>query len=122
MGTILLTFWREAAIGGLLLFIVLANQFYVNSIKLERDVAEANLSLTEYILESQSDKILQASEDTQNIVRDNMERLDTRLDRLTRDQRKQIEDLLKIEIPVECGEEFNQFLIDRAHELGWPDE
>lgn len=116
---ILAVFWRELTIAGLLLFMVLANKFYVNTIKLERDMAELQAEIMKERLDNQSAQILKESEKTRREVLEGLSLLDTRLAEMNRDQKALIEDLLKLEIPVECGEDFNRFLIDMVDQLRW---
>lgn len=122
MGTFILAFWKEISIALLLLFIFGANEIYVDRIKLERDLAQAKNETISQVLEDQTKEILEASKRTERIVSEEMKGLDDRLDKLTEEQKKQIEDLLEVEIPEECGEEFNQFLIDMVDQLRWAND
>lgn len=113
-------FWRELAIVGLFLFIWGANEFYVEKIKLERDLAVSKKEQIEKVLNDQSQKILDAAEETKQIVQTEFSELDSRLDALSDEQKQQLEDLIDLEIPEGCGEELNEFLINVAEqELRW---
>ena len=122
MGTFILAFWRETMIVSLILFIYLANTFYVDRIKLERDLAQARYETVSTVLQNQSNKILENSETTKRIVQEEMEGLDSRLDRQSRQQRQQIEELLKTEIPDSSVEEIVQFLIETVDQLRWSND
>lgn len=122
MGAFILAFWRETMIVSLIAFIYLASTFYVDRIKLERDLAQARYETVNTVLQNQSNKILENSETTKRIVQEEMEGLDSRLDRQSRQQRQQIEELLKTEIPDSSVEEIVQFLIETVDQLRWSND
>ena len=122
MGTFLAAFWRETSIVLLVVFIYLANTFYVDRIKLERDLAEAKYGTISYVLEQQSNAILESSETTQKIVKEEMGALGERLERESNEQRQQIEELLKADIPDESLEALMEFLIKTVDDLRWSNE
>lgn len=122
MGTFLAAFWRETSIVLLVVFIYLANTFYVDRIKLERDLAEAKYGTISYVLEQQSNAILESSETTQRIVKEEMGSLGERLERESSEQRKQIEELLKADVPDESLEALMEFLIKTVDDLRWSNE
>lgn len=123
MGAFILAFWRETLILTLVAFIFLADAFYVDKIKLERDLAQAKYNTVSHVLENQSNQILENSEATRRIVTEEMENLQNRLDALTEEQRQQIEDLLKVEIPEDSLEDLIDFLIDLAEgDLRWSND
>ena len=105
------------------MFIYLANSVYVDRIKLERDLAQSRYETVNVVLETQSRQILENSEATKRIVREEMLELDRRLEQLNRDQQQQIRDLLEVEIPQDSVEDLMDFLIDLASErLKWSDD
>lgn len=123
MSVILYTYWREFLILSLIMFIYLANSVYVDRIKLERDLAQSRYETVNVVLETQSRQILENSEATKRIVREEMLELDRRLEQLNRDQQQQIRDLLEVEIPQDSVEDLMDFLIDLASErLKWSDD
>lgn len=122
MGTFLAAFWRETSIVLLVVFIYLANTFYVDRIKLERDLAEAKYGTISHVLEQQSNAILESSETTQKIVKEEMGALGERLERESNEQRQQIEELLKADIPDESLEALMEFLIKTVDDLRWSNE
>lgn len=122
IGAFFAAFWRETSIVALIVFIYLANTFYVDRIKLERDLAEARYQTVSTVLETQSRQILENSEATKRIVKEEMQDLDSRLERQTNQQRRQIEELLKTEIPDSSVEEIVQFLIETVDQLRWAND
>lgn len=123
MGTVIAIakqFWKEIAIVSLIAFIWGANEFYVERIKLQRDLAISQKETVENALERQSKEILEEAKRTRKAVEENFEELDDRLNDLSDEQKRQLEDLINLEIPEGCGEEFNEFLINVANEeLRW---
>ncbi len=122
IGGFLIAFWRETAIATLIVFMYLANVFYVDKIRLERDLAQSRYDTVSHVLETQSNKILENSETTKRIVQDEMSALDNRLNRQSREQKEQIEELLKSEVPDGSMEELMQFLIETVDQLRWTDD
>lgn len=122
IGAFFVAFWREASIVALIVFIYLANTLYVDRVKLERDLAQARYETVSTVLENQSNKILENSEATKRIVQEEMEGLDSRLERQSNQQRKQIEELLKTEIPDSSVEEIVEFLIETVDQLRWTND
>lgn len=123
MGTyaisILTKFWRELSVLGLVAFIYLANTFYVEKIKLERDLANSRVETIQTVLDAQIQRIKDSAERVENIVQSEMQTLDDRLDRLSNRQRQQIHDLLSVEVPDACSDDINDFLIRMIDELRW---
>ena len=122
IGGFLIAFWRETAIATLIVFMYLANVFYVDKIRLERDLAQSRYDTVSHVLETQSNKILENSETTKRIVQNEMSALDNRLNRQSREQKEQIEELLKSEVPDGSMEELMQFLIETVDQLRWTDD
>jgi hypothetical protein len=119
---ILAVFWRELAIGGLLLVLWGAHNLYysptITNLELRLELTQKELDKLNDVFLEQSNKILENSENTKQIVERGFTELDESLRNITKEQEIQIRDLLAIDIPEEC-DDINEFLIEVVDQLRW---
>lgn len=115
-------FWREILIVALLSSLWVAHEFVytpkIENLQLQLEVEKGKLSQCEQTLASQSERIIEESENTTRIVTEGFTRLEQLLNDLKEEEKQQIDDILDQDVPESC-DELNEFLIDMVERLRW---
>lgn len=121
---ILAAFWREIAIGGLVLIMWGSYSLYfspkIENLELKLELQKAKTEQCEAAFETQSKEILEEAKNSREATEAAFASLTEMLENLEQGGQDQVDDILDEDVPsTEACEELNEYLVDMVKNLQW---